>query len=249
MSKRTFTLIELLVVIAIIAIIAALLLPALTRARELARRVVCANNQRQCVTAAIMHANDHDGELPRTPASRSCIKAMFKGNRDLRPDFIQYLEKSKVWGCPSVPGASIFDERNTRFACYSSYLYFPGGANDYPAFGGTPPLTSLPETEDPSSQVMLQDMFIDATQKQASISWVPNVNCFFMLNHSPDNSYNPVGSSNPAFVIGLKSAPTGWDGANISFYDGHVKWYRYLDMENVGKAEDEWGEIMSIMPE
>ena len=59
-----FTLIELLVVIAIIAILAALLLPAMARSQEAARGVVCFSNSRQMGLAAQVYTQDHRGRMP-----------------------------------------------------------------------------------------------------------------------------------------------------------------------------------------
>ena len=103
MGKRQFTLIELLVVVAIIAILAAILLPALMRTKESARRAVCLGNMKQVGYALSMYADDRDNALPPGNATITPwhgIDSTYEVGK--RPMGIAYLVDQNY-----IPGAEI----------------------------------------------------------------------------------------------------------------------------------------------
>jgi len=149
MRKNGFTLIELLVVIAIIAILAAMLLPVLTKARENARRAVCINNMKQMILALKMYSEDFNDLLPypvtwcdqyqlaNTNPGQGYVNMglLLIGITGRTPNKQNYLAGPEAFFCPSVGGPQgaywkkTFFNRNAFYNKFETYTSAPARTN------------------------------------------------------------------------------------------------------------------------
>ena len=206
-QRRAFTLIELLVVIAIIAILAAILFPVFTRARENARRASCQSNLKQITLGILMYVQDYDEHYPmyRVPASSTDYAARPFGWADaLQP----YTKSTQILQCPSDSSGP---DSTPSSSGYSDYAYnlWVGGWDSSKNTG-----LSLATLTEPSLTVLVSD---HTTGSAAA----------YLVGAEP---YSSAGRLSAPVDTGIAELPPGavrhLDGVNFSFADGHVKWFK-----------------------
>jgi prepilin-type N-terminal cleavage/methylation domain-containing protein len=239
---RAFTLIELLTVLAVVALLVALLLPALSGASEKANGIQCLNNSRQIAVAWMLYAENHDGRLPSNLDSidnQGVLVNWVAGTMHRRVDatntailtdphqslIAPYIKVVRAFKCPSDETENV---RSVAMNCrmnptrpFGPPSWVGGWGTNYHTF------VSLSEILNPAN------VFVIVDERSDSIN-----DPYFAIDMSNTGTPEGNGRPTPYYIIDYPASYHHGAGT-ISFSDGHAeihKWVEPTTRPPMGKA-------------
>ena len=203
--NRAFTLIELLVVIAIIAILAAILFPVFARARENARRATCQSNEKQIGLGLLQYTQDYDEKYPSIASGHSDVDFYAEPGTiypSVQSCVQPYIKSWQIFRCPSATdgtGAGLAPVGNNATSYVSNgVLIRPGGMS----------MAAIPES---ASLIAMQERKL-----------------VYRVASADPERYPAAAGNSFAFWLYIAGGYSNvhFDGGNLLFADGHVKWRR-----------------------
>lgn len=220
MGKRAFTLVELLVVIAIIALLMAILMPALELARDQAVGLLCVNNLKTLAMAWFTYSTDNDGELvgghtgarpydwvQNPPSGDNTLEGKKQGIRE--GVLFAYTKTVDVYRCPSDARRDFTNQQ--AFRSYS----MAGGANGEGWQNSYKIAKSFSDLGNPGKKYIL----VEESDRRGR-----NVGSFVMNLNSPDEWVDPL-----AIWHNEKST--------LGFADGHAEKHNWVDPSTIEMSE------------